>query len=180
MPRKIEILEEYDPGGYFIIGAATVDDGFEDIDYFTIYTYDDNFYIDEGDIDSFLWYFLKKYFDEELSYNTRRGAFVSGFERWGEPNYFTYQSIELMLQDMEEKRALLMSDFHNEKLAELKKWFSIFYMCEPEDEDYKNPQSDSVERNIGVVIDFYRGFIDRMRNIMKSHPESNVIAFLGP
>ena len=182
MTRQVEILDTYDDSSYFGFGAMEIidDDGIGITDDMDMIFFDDCIYIEEGDVECFLWYFLKKHFDNNLDYNRNRGEFVDGFEWWGEANYYTYEAMTLLLKDMEKKKELLRTDYHNEELVELKKWFSIFYMCDRDDEDYKNPKLDSIERNIGVVIDFYERFICKMRNMMKSHAKANLIFVVGP
>ena len=63
MDRTIEIKEESDPSSYFYFHPVIIEKSSkikeDDIKYL-----EEKFLIEEGDIECFLFYFLKKYFDE--------------------------------------------------------------------------------------------------------------------
>ena len=179
----IEIKEEPDPSSYFYFTPAIVKSTFQ-ITWDDNETLDDFFCIEEGDIDCFLAYFLFKYFDENLIYNKERfdGVYIEGFAWWIDENFFTYDQIENMCQEIEECAKLLAVDYENELLDGVKERFSIFYMCDQDENDYKNRDSsdEAMKRHVDVVIDFYNRFVTRIRKMMKDTPETNLILITGP
>ncbi len=75
---------------------------------------------------------------------------------------------------------LLLNDYNNKKLDELKKDFSIFYMCDKEDPDYINKNNHAVKDHIDVVVRFYKKFACLIIRMMNRHPETDVICVMGP
>ena len=121
-----------------------------------------------------------KYYEKELDYNQRRDEFIDdGFEWYLTHNFYTYERMIHLLLEIEETVELLKNDYHNAKLNELKKRFSM-YLCDAGTKDYNNPNADAVRKNVGAIIDFYQKFICRIQNIIKSFPETNLISVMGP
>ena len=189
--RRIEIIEGKDPSSYFIFCACRIEyTNPTRITWEDMPSQGDVFSIEEGDVDCFLKYFLLKYFDNELPYNKYRVewksgddvGYVDGFEWWVEPNYFLYDTIEKMCKEIVHKMDLLKFDFHNQELDGLKKRFSIYYMCDKNDADYKNGDNsdDALLRHVDVVIDFYDRFVRRIRHLMRSNKNAEVVSVSGP
>ena len=183
MNHNIEIIEGTEQSSYFYFTPVIVSSLYK-ITWDGIKSTGDVFSIEEGDVESFLAYFLFKYFDEELVYNKERfdGVYLSGFEWWQDDNFFTYDQLEAMCEDIEECAELLKYDFENSSLAGVKERFSIFYMCNSEDVDYKNCDTSdaAIKRHIDVVIVFYNQFVTRLRKMMRDNPETNLISITGP
>ena len=76
---------------------------------------------------------------------------------------------------------LLIFDYDNPALDEVKKDFSIYYMTDVEDEDYKQGKSPlAIKKHIFVVVGFYLRFVYRLRQSMKNNPDYDLISFEGP
>lgn len=140
--------------------------------------------IDDGDLDTFLYYFLNKYFDQNLDFNSYRFFddydYIEGFAWNLFHNFYTYDTMYDMLAEIDEVACMLETDYDNPALDEVKKEFSIYYMCDEEDEDYKKGNSAAIKDHIDVVIDFYRRFTERVRKMMADCPRANLISIDGP
>lgn len=183
MRHEIEIIDGPEQSSYFYFVPVKVNSTYK-IEWEDIEAEDDLFAIEEGYVECFLAYFLFKYFDEELIYNKERfdGVYLDGFAWWLDDNFFTYDQIEKMCVEIEECAKLLDTDFYNEKLDKVKERMSIFYMCNAEDDDYKNRDNsdEAKKRNIKVVINFYHRFVERIRKMMRDNPDVNLISISGP
>lgn len=129
--KEIEIIEGYDPSSYFWIQPAVVADS-EIIEYEDITLFEDEISIEETDVDCFLYYFFNKYFDLKLYCNKKLyGRVVSGeanpngFEWYLTENFYTYDTMRMMLCEILEIADLLEKDFSNKGLDVIKKRFSI-------------------------------------------------------
>ena len=80
----------------------------------------------------------------------------------------------------DEVAALLESDYNNPRLDDIKKNFSIFYMCAQNDIDYINHDNTAIQKHVSVVIDFYRRFTKRIAAMMENNKNSTVISIMGP
>jgi hypothetical protein len=184
MEKKIiEIIGGHDPSSYFWIRPTRYNnknkhDYWENFDCYK----ELEISIEDGNVDCFLSYFLFKYFDGNYKYNLLRNG-CSGFEWYLEHNFFSFDSIEAMLKDIEDKIGLLKNDYNNPKLNELKDKFSIYYVMDnvPRDFDFKDEQM-VIGQNVDVIIDFYNRLIMIMRNMI-SEGKSNgyeMISVMGP
>ncbi len=142
---------------------------------------DERISIEEGDIECFLKYFLYKYFDKELYINKHRYAFgyIHDFDWYSEENFYTYESMREMLAEIMQTAELLENDYDNPALAEVKKGFSIYYLCAPDEPDYIAHKEENVENHKGVIIDFYKRFVARMYRMLDEYPMAHAISVLG-
>jgi hypothetical protein len=92
-----------------------------------------------------------------------------------------------MLDDIEKTANLLESDYENEYIKpiveELVKKYSIHYMVEYDSEDYhvnKDDHPQVIKKNIHVVVDFYRRFVERINKMMEHNRDTNVLCIMGP
>lgn len=150
--------------------------------------------IEKGDAECFLEYYLEKHFRPEIIYNRLRVdylwdgefyAYHDGFQEYGVDNYYTYEIMGWLLEDMEDTIELLRTDYDNKELEQVKKHFWFGYML-----DYKNMEQSQydtsekadqlIKENIEVVIDFYQRFVEAMWKIMDENPEGNCISITGP
>lgn len=133
--------------------------------------------IEELDIYHYLTPFLYKYFDDELEANRRRIEFhytddegnecinyVKGFEWYLTNNFYTFESVSKMIDDIKDTIDALSSNNENEYTNKLKKNGGIEIHSE------------------NIIIDFYNRFIYRMEYMMKVGAENgyNLISFMGP
>lgn len=183
MAFQIEIVEGHDTSSYFWFRPVILKES-GTILWDEVVRFEEEFSIEEEDVDCFLSYFFYKHFDENLTYNKRREeeieGSISGFEWYLTDNFYTYDGLREMVKDIEEMAALLESDYDNPQLDDVKENFSIFYMCSREDEDWMNPNDTSVQRHVSVVIDFYHRFAKRITAMMENNKDANVISIMGP
>ena len=183
MGYEIEIKEGTDSSSYFFFNPVIVSSTYQ-ITWEDVESADDLFSIEEGYVECFLAYFLFKYFDEDLIYNKERYdcGYIDGFAWWIDDNFFTYNQLEQMCVEIEECAKLLAIDYENEKLLEVKKRFSISYMCQQDNPDYQNfdNSDEAKKRHIDVVINFYERFVARVRKMMMDNPQTNLVSITGP
>lgn len=184
MKYQIEIVEGHDPSSYFWIRPVTISDSNDRYWWDRVSELEEEISIEEGYISDFLFYFLTKYFDKELSYNKMRvdefEERIVGFEWYLTHNFYTYECMDRMLKEIDDVALLLQTDYHNPKLVELKKGYSTFSMCSIDDPDYGSNSDAAIERHIPVVIDFYGRFTSRMRKMMENNRNTSIISFMGP
>ena len=134
--RQVPILEGENTSSYFAICPLSVEKeeknprySWETKDY-----YQYRMMIEEDDVQFFLFYFLYKYFDEDYNkkYAGRDPYDSVKFERWADPNLYSYPNMKEMLQEIEEKTRLLQEDFENPELKELIDGFAISYFLPDE------------------------------------------------
>ena len=189
--RQVPILEGENTSSYFAICPLTVEKeeknprySWETKDY-----YQYRMMIEEDDVQFFLFYFLYKYFDEDYNkkYAGRDPYDSVKFERWADPNLYSYLTMKEMLQEIEEKTRLLQEDFENPELKELIDGFAISYFLPdelwnlPDQEDWNEEKKREIIRdNLGIALDFYARFVKRVRKLMERNPDSDCICFSGP
>ena len=184
MERKIEIIEGYADSSCFNFRPVLLNEAGK-ILWDEVLELEEEFSIEEGDIECFLWYFLRKYFDENLTYNKMRfdrdlGVYISSFEWYLTHNFYTYDMLKKMVKEIEKVATLLETDYNNPILDGVKENFSILYMCDRNDEDYINRDYGAIPKHISVVTDFYRRFAKRITAMMENNKEANVISVIGP
>lgn len=183
MGFQIEIVEGHDPSSYFWFRPVMLKETGRVL-WDEVVELDEEFSIEEGYIDCFLSYFLYKYFDANLTYNKRRYeyymGYISGFEWYLTHNFYTYDVLNEMVKEILEVAALLESDYNNPRLDDIKKKFSIFYMCHQRDVDYINGDDNAIQKHISVVIDFYHRFSKRITSMMENNKNTTVISIMGP
>lgn len=183
MDFSIEIKEGRDSSSYFLFMPIMINDN-QNMELDDDVEREEVFSIEEDNVDCFLAYFLFKYFDENLVYNKNRyeegEIYIKGFNWYLTPNYFTYDVINKMLGEIMCVAKLLKTDYDNVSLNEIKKRFSICYMCPSDSDDYKNENKESIKNNISVVIDFYDRFVARLQKMMDNNPNTDLICIIGP
>ena len=189
--RQAAILEGGDSGGYFSIVPTMVEDKPVDSNYpwGTQDYYRNIIMIDEMDVQPLLFYFLEKYFDEDLNKKcTDRDPYNSrGFQHYADPNLYSYPTMKEMLLEIEEKARLLQEDFENPELKELIDGFAISYFLPdelwnlPHQEDWNEKKKREIIRDhLGIALDFYARFVSRVRKLMERNPDCECICFSGP
>lgn len=184
MSFKINIIEGHDPSSYFWFRPVKIHN-VEKIMWTDVEELKEEFSIEEEDIYCFLSFFFFKYFDKEYIYNKNRydGDFcnyIEGFEWNLTHNFFSYETLEKMLCEIEMVTKLLKKDYMNEKLKPIKERFSIYYMCDQESSEYREETPENIEKHKDVVIDFYQRFVKRMRKMMINNSNTDIISIMGP
>lgn len=179
----IEIIEEHDPSSYFWFRPVILHST-DQIKWGDVEELDDEFSIEEGDVSCFVRHFLYKYFDKDLPCNKNRyedgGYSFTGFEWYLTHNFFTYETISSMLEDIARVADLLESDYDAPALDEVKEHYSIFYLCEQDCEDWIRGNQLAIPKYKHLIIDFYRRFISRTRQMMENFPQAEYISVMGP
>lgn len=107
-------------------------------------------------------------------------GYIRHFEWYLTHNFYTYECLQKMLEEIEQAAELLEKDYNNPMLTRVKERFSIYYMCESSHPDYIAGGDKHIEKHKDVVIDFYKRFVARMRKMMENNPQTNVISIMGP
>jgi len=197
--------EGHDGGAYFwVMPVKIVDDGTGNNWNRCILEHtQEEFSIDEDVVESFLWYFLVKHYNQNLSLAYRKldsDDYIDENFEWNlEHNVYTYDGLKEMLLDIRETSALLENDFGNPSLSELRKRFPCWAnetafskawasICSGNNMGTGGKAKDTwwesdwegKDTDIGAVVDFYRRFCKRMEKMMESSPEFRDISFMGP
>ena len=144
--------------------------------------------IEEDDVDQYLTPFLYKYFDDELEANKNRDE--SGFEWYLTHNYYTYDSIENILQDIRDTVDALSSGRETEYTNILKEkrgseTYELLYAKDLSDEEIDEYNANRPKENnteVELIIDFYQRFLYRMEYMLRVGKEKGyeLISFMGP
>ncbi|MBE5804280.1 MAG: hypothetical protein E7316_07195 [Clostridiales bacterium] len=145
--------------------------------------------IEEDDVAQYLTPFLYQHFDEELEENKKRKD-VSGFEWYLEHNFFTFDSMVLILKDIEDTVDALISGRETEYTQKLKikrgtATYQLVYaknLNEEEIAEYNANRPTEDDTQVALIVDFYQRFLYRMEYMMKVGKEKgcNLISFMGP
>lgn len=171
--NEIRIVDGHDGSSYFWINPVRV------IDYSDTAMWDNvaemisaRISIEEDDVFCYLMPFLNKYFTDDLEANKKRLDYncadedgnatvssIKGFEWYLTHNFFTYEAIAAILNDIRKTVDVLAAGKDNE--------FSV------------NLNNDTDPE---IIIDFYNRFIYRMEYMLKVGKENgyNLISFMGP
>ena len=172
MSFEIEIQEGHNGGSYFWFRPVV----FENYNDFV--KLDEEFSIEEDNIAHFLSYFLFKYYDAELIYNKKRYDACNEFEWYLTHNFFTYDTLNKMIEEILSVSDMLQEDYSNHELDDIKENFSIYYMTSHDDADHENEAA--IHKHVAVVIDFYKRFTNRLIKMMANNRSTNVISIMGP
>ena len=129
---EIEIKEGHDCSSYFWIRPVRVEPK-DKITWDDVEEMEEEISIEESDVECFLAYFFYKHFDKELLYNKNRwewseDEFITHFEWWLTDNFYTYERMRNMLEDITQTALMLKYDYDNPSLQEVKKNFR-FIIC---------------------------------------------------
>ncbi len=183
---RIEIKEGTDSSSYFYIRPIKVpEDKLERIEDGFVFS-GDALSIEESYVECFLRYFVDKFFDSDLIYNRNRvevleDGYENVFQWYLTENFYTYETMEKMCRDMTDTADMLIHDFYNPALDEVKENFSLLYMTDYDNVDHERDVSPSVmKKHIFVVVDFYLKFVYRIRQMIDNNPDFDLISFEGP
>lgn len=202
--REIGIVDGHDNSSYFWILPVRIID-YSDTDEINNVSEmrSAEISIEEDDVGQYLTPFLYRYYDDDLEANKRRIEdcwiddngnkhmnTVHGFEWYLTHNFFTFDSIRHILEDIADTVDALVSGRETEYTKKLKINMgsttntSVYANNQNEEEISKyndnSPTEDDTE--VELVIDFYQRFIYRMEYMMKVGAEKgyNLISFMGP
>ena len=176
----IEIEEWHNPGACFWFGPIKVNDlsvntwNLDNMDYMQT----EEISVSEWSFRDFLYPLFKKHFDKELPENKSRyeelpegTRYITWFEWYLTENFYTYNSIEAVLADIEEVAAILENDYDDARLDFIRKGLRNLYVYLPEywhaEEKLTDEEADRVAReNQKHILDFYRRFVEHIRAMM--------------
>ena len=159
--------------------------------------------IEENDIAQYLTPFLYKHFDDELDANKQRieerwidedgvehSTPIRGFGWNLTYNFFTFESIHSILDDIHDTVDALLTGRENEytaKLREKRGWatYQMLYardLSEEQIKEYNDNRPTKDDTEISLIVDFYQRFLYRMEYMLKVGKEKgyNLISFMGP
>lgn len=178
---QIEILEGHvsspSPYSYFWFRPVKIPDAAH-ITYENVIKFDEEFSIEQSNVDIFLLYFLSKYFDGDLIYNQKRsGADPAEFHLCGQ-NFFTYETVRTMLHEIIKTADLFVSDYESPALSAIKE------EIEGEFGYWDTPNTilsgDPAIFNCRYIIaDFYRSFAARLLQMMENNSSTDLISVEG-
>ena len=188
--REIGIVDGHDSSSYFGIMPVRVIDFENTADLDSVAEMRSaEISIEEDDVAQYLTPFLYKYFDEELIENKKRKD-VSGFEWCLEHNFFTFDSMALILKDIEDTVDALISGRETEYTQKLKikrgtATYQLVYaknLTAEEVAEYNANRPTEDDTAVALVVDFYQRFLYRMEYMLKVGKEKgyNLISFMGP
>ena len=131
-------------------------------------------------VESFLMYFLKKYFDSSLEENKRRLCCYDGgrrceFEETKAFNFYTYESIESMVRDLICTANMLENDYENPLLGPIIEKYDIHYVHDPDSDVWMNGNFGEMKDHVYVVCDFYRRLAQELLTMMKQNPKAHLL-----
>lgn len=202
--KEIGIVDGHDGSSYFWIMPVRVID-FADTD--SLDTVAEmksvEISIEEDDVAQYLAPFLYKYFDGELEANKKRVndrwvdedgkeqfTYVEGFEWYLTHNFYTFDAMRHILNDIRDTVDALSSSRETEytkKLIEKKgtATYKLLYARDLSKEQVdaynaNRPKKDDTEVNL--IIDFYHRFLYRIEYMLTVGNEKgyNLISFMGP
>lgn len=198
--KEIRIVDGHDGSSYFWIMPVRVLDRTDTNKRENVTEMKSNeISIEEDDVFEYLTPFLYKYFDTDLDANKNRVEYygldddgndipvlVDGFEWYLTHNFFTFESIGHILDDINDTILDLSSGRENEFIAQIRekggfRTWEIVPLDKPTEEGYLY-KSEETEVTPDLIIDFYRRFIYRMKYMVKVGKEKgyNLISFMGP
>jgi len=156
---------------------------------------DEEISISESSFEDFLYPVFKKHFDKDLSENRQRWEsysseerkYVKGFEWYLTNNFYTYDSMDEVLKEIEETATILEKDYDDPRLNELRKGFGNLPDYMPGYWQRKEMMSEDeadrmVRENKAYILDFYRRFVDSIRSMIKAGEAAGykLISVCGP
>lgn len=139
---------------------------------------DEEFSIEQSNVDVFLLYFLSKYFDGDLIYNQKRSGFnPAEFHLCGQ-NFFTYETVRAMLNEITKTADLFVSDYDSPALSAIKEEIEgeFGYRDTPNTILSGAPAIFNCRY---IIADFYRSFAARLSQMMESNPSTDLISVEG-
>lgn len=145
--------------------------------------------IDEDIVECFLYHFLKKHYDKDMSVTYRNHDsmdFHENFEWNLEHNVYTYDAIQKMIHEIKEVMKLLTSKQSNPVLDELIEKHPFLATNNNDSSEKKEGHlaySDAegkTDWTVSGIVDFYDRFCNCMEKMMKRSPGFCHISFMGP
>lgn len=123
------------------------------------------FSVEEFPFDDVFYYFMDKYFDKHLKWN--KLSHEDCWDMFGE-NYFTYESIRDMIDELEKVCNLIENDYDNTCLEFIKR------------KNYGEHKVTLPKYIVKKYIRVYKAFVEALKTIIKNNPDFDLILFAGP
>ncbi len=172
MKKKVELYRNEKKAGYFYIipvernSVSYFAEQHNEVEGLREYSVS----IDEKEAIDYLYYFLIKFFDDELIENKIKMGNVSykdktSFEWNGKDNFYTIDSIRLMKDSINEVISLLQNDYDNFDLDEYKKM------------TFEKISEDEFKENKSEIISFYNKICDYFDLLFDLEDDKYIISF---
>ncbi|MBQ8143261.1 MAG: hypothetical protein IJ042_00525 [Butyricicoccus sp.] len=173
--EQIAIINGRDSGGVYWIFPISLDD--ETVEERMPVTSGYGIAIDEGDVREFLSFFLVQWFDPSIQ--ERDEWEENRFDSYGH-NYYTFESIRRMLEEIRAASWLLQEEYDHPVLDDLKSGFTWYLYTSKNWQEVTEAEKNELRRNrVPLAVDFYERFCARMEEMM-TLPGRNAISFAGP
>ena len=129
-------------------------------------------------VECFLECFLRKHFDKELSFNQKRianwrsGNYSCKYEAQQGYNFYTYDTVQKMVIELNQVASFLETDFDNPLLESVKERYEVYYLHDPDSAPYLLENLGTVKDHIHVLTDFYRRIAEKLTCIMGHNPDA--------
>lgn len=202
--EEIRIIDGHNSSSYFWIMPVKITD-FSDTDDMDNVNELRNLEIsiEEDDVDQYLTPFLYKHFDKELEANKNRAewtwedengdlrrTYYTDFEWYLTYNFYSFESIKNIINDIQNTINALTEGIENEFTAQLreKRGFAAGNPLYAKDwtaeqiEEYNNNRPTQDYTRPKVLIEFYSHFITKLEHMMEVGKEEgyDLISFMGP
>lgn len=197
--REIEIINGHYSSSYFWIMPVRV------VDYSDSGCFDNvaemksvEISIEEDDVAQYLKPFLDQYFDKDIEANKKRVdhcyydeddnmeiTYITGFEWYLTHNYYTFDSINKIIEDIGDTIEALSMGKENRYTARLRETITntIGWLYKAKQATFSEADRCAAEETeIRAIIDFYRRFIYKMQYMMQVGKENgfDLISVMGP
>lgn len=194
----IEVEEWHNYGDSFWLMPVRVKDISKNCAYSDNLEYmkDEEISISENAFEAFLYPIFKKHFDKDLPENNGRfeeypseteRRYITWFECYLTDNFYTYDSIEVVLKEIEKIAEILKKDYDDPRLDGMHKGFRSLPYYMPEywhvDKKLSEEEADMVAReNKEHILDFYKRFVQKLRDMMAAGKAAGckLISVCGP
>ena len=133
-------------------------------------------------VDHFLMYFLNKYFDPTLEENIKRvtcwrnDSYQCELDELGGYNFYNYNSLNVMIEDLLNVAELLENDYDNPYLRTIIETFDVHFMHDSDSDVWSTEEFGTIKDHISVVSDFYRRFADHLNALMFENPNAHLVS----
>lgn len=181
----IEIIEGHDPSSYFWIMPVKYNYNKNNQDYWdNVERFEEcEISIEEDIVDTFLYYFLKKHFDETIFANRHRKD-CEGFEWYLEYNFYTFEAMQEIIKDIKELVDKIENNYDSIDEEILEKFtntwsYTVDFDCRKDNDVVKY---NVVKEHKEVIIEFYNRFICYIEEMMKKGQNNgyDLISVMGP
>lgn len=172
MKNKVEVLKKQRKEGYFyVIPVERNSVSFFAVNHNEVEGLRDyGISIDKEKASNYLYYFLLKYFDDELIENKIKMGNVSykdktNFEWNGKDNFYTLDCIRFMKDEMKNIIWMLENSYDSFELEEYKK------------KTFEKISEEVLKEELDEIIDFYENMCDYFDNVIELEDDKYIVSF---